>query len=112
MEGAGSRSDQDLNADHEVLERLDRLITLMGIGFADAIERVRTEVQEDPVAGAILAAAAEDWVASGELQGLVVAKAKVSERTVQRSLHTLSQRGLLLTKGSGRLTSYRSSGIV
>lgn len=101
-----------MNANDEVLERLDRLITLMTIGFADAIERVRIEVQGDPVAGAVLAAAADDWVASGELQRLVVAKAKVSERTVQRSLQTLSQRGLLLTKGSGRFTSYRSSGIV
>ena len=101
-----------MNANDEVLERLDRLITLMGIGFADAIERVRTEVQADPVAGAILDAAADDWVSSGDLQRLVVAKAKVSERTVQRSFQTLSQRGLLLTRGSGRSTSYRSSGIV
>jgi hypothetical protein len=101
-----------VNANDEVLERLDRLITLMTIGFADAIQRVRTEVEEDPVAGAILVAAADDWVASGDLQRLVATKAKVSERTVQRSLQVLSVRGLLLTKGSGRLTSYRSSGIV
>lgn len=101
-----------MSVNDEVLERLDRLITLMSIGFADAIERVRAEIQEDPVARAILDAAADDWIASGDLQRLVGAKAKVSERTVLRSLQTLSQRGLLLSKGGGRLTSYRSSGIV
>lgn len=98
--------------DHEVIERLDRLITLVRIAFAEPIARVREEVRADPVAMAIFEAAREEWVNSGDLQRSVSRSANVSPRTVLRSLTSLTDRGLLRARGSGRSTSYRSSEVV
>jgi hypothetical protein len=96
----------------EVLDRLDRFITLVRIGFSDSIDRVRQEIAADPVATAILERTKGDWVASGELQRSVSQSANVSSRTVLRSLIALTERGLLLSRGSGKSTSYYSSGVL
>ena len=98
------------NAD--VIDRLDRLITLMRIGFADSIDRVRQELALDLVATAILDRTKGDWVATGELQRSVSKSMNVSARTVLRSLTALVERGLLLSRGSGKATSFLSSGIL
>jgi DNA-binding transcriptional ArsR family regulator len=98
--------------DNEVIERLDRLTTLLRIGFGEQISHLREEVQADPVATAILEAAKDDWVNSGDLQRSVGRSAKVSARTVLRSLTSLTERGLLRARGSGRSTSYRSAGVL
>lgn len=96
----------------DIVERLDRLIAIMNIAFAEQIETVRTEIAQDQIAAAILAAAREKWVPSGDLQRSVSNSAGVSEKTVQRSLTMLADRGLLQVQGSGRTTSYRANQIV
>lgn len=96
----------------EVVERLDRLITLFRIGFAPAIEDLKQQVMDDPVESAIIQRVSDQWVASGDLQRDVARTAKVSERTVLRSLQSLVERGLLQTQGSARSTTYRSTGII
>lgn len=98
--------------EHEVIERLDRLTTLLRIGFAEEIGRLRDEVLADPVATAILESVKDEWVNSGDLQRSVGRSAKVSARTVLRSLASLTERGLLRAQGSGRSTSYRSAGVL
>ena len=99
-------------SDDEVLERLDRLIALLAIAFDDQLKKVRQEIAADKVAKTILEAVKDQWVASGDLQRTVSKSAAVSEKTVQRALTSLADRGLLRTQGSGRTTSYRSSGLI
>jgi hypothetical protein len=101
-----------MSADEDVVERLDRLITLFRIAFADPLDRLRSEIKADPTADAILDIVRDAWVSSGEIKRSVSRKVKVSDRTVLRSLMGLTERGLLLSRGSGRSTSYRSSGVL
>lgn len=101
-----------MGAEDEIVERLDRLVTLTKIAFAESIDRVREEIRADPVASAILEAAKDEWVISGDLQRSVSRGAKVSGRTVLRSLTSLTDRGLLHTRGGGRSTSSRASGVL
>lgn len=101
-----------MNSEADIVERLDHLIALLRVGFADRIDKLREDLRTDPVSSAILDAVAEGWLSSGELQRSVSKTAKVSDRTVLRSLNALAERGLLDVRGSGRSTSYRSSGIL
>ncbi len=98
--------------DDGVLERLDRIATLLRVAFSEQIERARSEVRNDPVAAAVLDLIQEGWVASGEIKRTVSKSAKVSEKTVQRSLATLLGRGAIRGRGTGVNLSYRSAGIL
>lgn len=101
-----------MSDDSEIVERLDQLITLVRIAFAESLDRVREEVRTDSVASTILEATKDGWVNSGNLQRSVSRAASVSGRTVLRSLTALTDRGLLRVRGSGRSTSYRASGVL
>lgn len=101
-----------MTADDEVLERLDRIATLLEVGFADQIEKVRAEVRADPVAAAVLDTVSDSWVGSGDIKRSVSKSAKVSEKTVQRALAALHDRGALQARGTGPTTSYRSAGFL
>lgn len=99
-------------ADDEVLERLDRIATLLEVGFSEQIERVRADVRKDPVAAAVLDAVSDGWKASGDIKRVVSTSAKVSEKTVQRALAALHDRGAVQARGTGPTTSYRSAGVL
>jgi hypothetical protein len=101
-----------MSSDDAVIERLDRLIALVAIAHGDALARVREQVQKDPVDAAIMSAAAEDWVLSGDLQRQVSKATGVAPRTVLRAITDLSGGHLLISRGSGKLTSYRASGVI
>jgi DNA-binding transcriptional ArsR family regulator len=107
-----THKDSDMSDDSDVVGRLDQMIALMKIGFADSLARVREELAGDQVSSAILEATKDDWVTSGDLQRSVSRSAKVSERTILRALSALAERGLLSVRGSGRSTSYRSAGVL
>ena len=100
-----------MNANDEVITRLDRIIALLEIGFDQHIKAVRTQLRSDPVAAAILDLTHEDWISSGTIKRSVSKKSKVSEKTVQRAIATLVSGGALHAKGAGPSLSYRSSGI-
>lgn len=99
-------------SDEEVLERLDRIATLLEIGFAEQIERARVELRTDPVAAAVVDTVRDDWLASGDIKRAVSNSAKVSEKTVQRSLAALVARGAVRVRGTGPTVSYRSAGVL
>ena len=101
-----------MSDDNGIIERLDQLIALLRIGFAESLDRAREEVTADPVASTILEATKDGWVNSGNLQRSVSQAATVSGRTVLRSMAGLTDRGLLRVRGSGRATSYRSSDVL
>lgn len=102
----------DTSSSDDIVERLDRLLILLSIAFAEPIERFRAELASDPVAAAILAAVRDDWVLSGDLQRDVCQATGVAPRTVQRAIASLSERRLLVNRGSGKATSCRSSGVL
>lgn len=99
-------------SDDEVVERLDRIATLLVIGFADQIVRARNEVRADPVNAAVLDVVSENWVSSGDIKRKVSKSEEVSERTVQRALATLAARGAVCARGTGANLSYRSAGVL
>jgi hypothetical protein len=99
-------------ADEEVLDRLDRIIALLEVGFAQQIDRARSELRSDPVVAAVLELIADRWISSGELKRTVGQSVKVSEKTVQRSLAMLAGRGAIRGRGAGAGLSYRSAGIL
>lgn len=101
-----------MTQDDAVLERLDRIATLLEVAFSDQIERVRAELRSDPVSAAVLELVHESWVPSGEIKRAVSKSAKVSEKTVQRSLATLVARGAIRGRGTGANLSYRSAGVL
>ena len=98
--------------DEELLDRLDRIATILGIGFSDQLERARSTVREDSVDAAVLDVVRSGWVTSGEIKRVVTKSAKVSDRTVQRSLAGLVARGYVRVAGAPPNVSYRSSGVL
>ena len=99
-------------SDDEVLERHDRIATLLEIGFAEQVQHARNQLLADPVASAVVDAVREDWVASGDVKRTVSRSAEVSEKTVQRALATLVSRGVVRVRGTGPSVSYRSAGVL
>lgn len=99
-------------SDEELLERLDRITALLAIGFGEHVERIRAELQAEPVTAAVLELVRDDWVPSGDIKRAVSKSASVSEKTVQRSLAALGARGAIRARGTGPNLSYRSAGIV
>jgi hypothetical protein len=98
--------------DEEVVDLLDRIATLLAIGFAEQIDLARAELRADPVSAAVLDAVRDDWVGSGDIKRAVSQSAKVSEKTVQRSLAALVARGAVRIRGQGPTVSYRSAGVL
>jgi hypothetical protein len=97
----------------DVVERLDRVIAILGLANEDAIERARREIRSDEINAAILDLA-PTAVLAGELLKKVQGKVKktAAKRTVQDRIAHLVERGLLEKSGTGPKTGYRSTGIV
>ena len=92
----------------EVSRRLDRVIFLLSLAFADEIESARQRVLSDAVASAILSAAEEIPIPAGELKKRVAAATKQSERTVGRRIAQLVATGWLTSEGSGPSVRYKA----
>jgi hypothetical protein len=101
-----------MGVEEDIVERLDRIVSLLSIAHADRVDTIKDALREDPVQAKILDVAKQDWVAAGELIASVIKDAKVSERTVQRAITSLESRSFLDSKGAGRSTSYRSAWIM
>ena len=99
------------NAD-AVVDRLDQLVLLLRVAFGDRIDAVREELREEPATKAILDLLDSELVASSEVKRAAAEAANVSERTVQRALTRLVERGVIQAHGKGSATAYRSTGIL
>jgi hypothetical protein len=95
-----------------LLERLDTLTALLRLAFAEPLRAAQEELRSDKVAAAVLDSARAEWIGAGELKERVAKSAKVSERTVQRTIAGLLERGLLRSEGATQSTRYRSSGVL
>lgn len=94
----------------QVLRRLDRIIFLLGLAHRDQLEAARRKVLSDPIAAALVDAAAEEWITAGDLKRRVSVVTKQSERTVSRRLSQLVVEGWMEIAGAGANVRYRSGG--
>lgn len=97
---------------HAVVERLDQLVLLFRVAFSDRIDAVRKELRAEPAMEAILDLLDSEPVASAEVKLAAKESADVSERTVQRALTRLVERGVIRAHGKGSATAYSSTGII
>lgn len=91
--------------------RLDHVIALLELVFAENLERARTEIRADPVSASILDHA-EEWIGSGQLKSVVASATGSSEKTVQRRIAELIERRLLSEEGTSVSRRVKSSGLV
>src|SRR5437870_5616644 len=94
-----------------VVERLDRLISVLQLAHADSIARVRAAIRSDKVNAALLDASTT-WTAAVKLQTAVARETEASKRTIQERIADLVSRGLLEKRGATRTTEYRASGLI
>jgi len=99
------------NIENAVLERLDLLLGVVQLAYAEQISAARAKLRSDPVVAAILDSS-EDWVKTGDLVTQVVAASGASKRTVQRRVSELLTSRALAVQGAGSATSYRSTGLI
>ena len=94
-----------------VVERLDRLISVLQLAHADSIAGARATIRSDKVNAALLDAAAK-WTPAVKLQTTVASKTKASKRTIQERIADLVLRGVLEKRGATRTTEYKASGLI
>jgi Fic family protein len=96
----------------EIVERLDRLMTLLEVALAPQLEQGREAVRKDPVDASILDLTAGKWIPTAKLQMQVEAKTETKDRTIRDHIKVLVERGFLQSQGGGRSTQYRSTGVI
>lgn len=100
-----------MTANHDVMQRLDKIIAILQIAHKDEIDRARQAITADKVDAAILKAANKEAPA-GKLIKAVAAKTKVTDRSVQIHIAELIERGLLEKSGGGTATTYKTTGLI
>jgi hypothetical protein len=98
-------------ADPEITKRLDSIISILQLAYDDEIQRARSRIRTDDASRDILDAAANDYVAAGELKRKVAKSSGDSERTVSRRIGELVALGALEKRPSGQ-AAYRATGLI
>lgn len=94
-----------------VVERLDRILSLLRVAHADKIGELRNTIRGHAVDAALLDGAL-DWTPAGDLRRSVAKKADQTERNVNNRIGDLLALGVLEKQGAGRATCYRSTGLI
>jgi DNA-binding transcriptional ArsR family regulator len=99
----------------EILERisdkLDILISISRVAYAEELRGKAREVHGDPVATSILELVAEPK-AYGDLSKMVAQNTGAAEITVKRKIADLKDSGLLRVRKVGRDAYYENSGLL
>lgn len=95
----------------EVVERLDRLMALMRIAHADAIERTREKIRSDKLNAAILDGT-KKWTPAGKLKTAVMKKTGGGASTFNARLVESLDGGLIEKRGGGPTTAYKATGLI
>lgn len=91
--------------------KLDLLISLLRIAYREPIEAAREELLSDRLKREILVAARRDWIDSGALKKVAMAKSKASKPTVERRIAELFELGALERTGAGGHVAYRGTAL-
>jgi hypothetical protein len=94
-----------------IVKRLDQLVAIMQLAYADQIAAAKKTLRADPVNTAILDAA-DDWIRVGQLQQQVVGKTAVSSRTVNRRIQELLVQQALEQRGASVSLEYKATGLL
>jgi hypothetical protein len=97
--------------DDEVIERLDKLILLFQLAFADSIDATRRSIRMDPVKAAILDSTSTGWTPSATTRA-AIKKLGTSESTFKNKVSELLAAGLLERRGATTSVEYRSRGVI
>lgn len=97
-------------ADEEIVQRLDKVVAILQIAHADAIERTRTKIRGDKANAAILDTTAE-WTAAARVQAAAT-KAGSARSTTSKKIADLIESGMLEKRGAGKSIEYRSTGLI
>jgi hypothetical protein len=95
----------------ELSRKLDNVIAILRIAYAEELTAARTSVYSDPVARAVLEATQRDFVAAGVLKSQIAGSTKQSAKTVQRRIQELVDMGALETRPTGS-AAYRATGLL
>lgn len=109
---AGQRSLQvHMSSEDAIVDRLDTLIVIMRLAFADAITRAREILESDAAKVAILDCCSGGWTPSAVVRGSTQ-KLGISESTLKIKISDLIASGLLERRGATKTVEYRSRGIL
>jgi|SRR5437588_1269634 len=100
-----------MEADPEIIERLDQIQATLAVAFAAQISAFRQRIREDKVNAAIIDAAG-DWIASSDLQEKVAKAVSMSTRSVRDRFPTLVAERILQTRGPEARPEYRVTGVI
>lgn len=95
-----------------VVERLDRLATLLELALAPQLADARQKVRADALDAAILDAAAGDWTEAAKLRDAVEAATGKKKRAIQIHVGELIDKRFLFRRGSGNYVEYRTSEVI
>jgi hypothetical protein len=93
-----------------VIERLDKLIALVSLAFAEPIGRARDAVRSNPAIAAILDASSEGWTPAAVVRDRAKA-AGAAESTTRKYVADLVAAGALRYRGATSTREYRSTGV-
>jgi DNA-binding HxlR family transcriptional regulator len=97
--------------DTDLGEKLDTIIGLMNLAFAEPIQRARAAVLADRVNAAIIEELDTGATDAGALKATVKAATGQSERTILNRLSDLVAQGMVVRVGTGAKVQYRLSGL-
>jgi DNA-binding HxlR family transcriptional regulator len=98
--------------DQELADKLDTIIGLLNLAFAEPVQRARADVLLDPVNAAVIEALGQNSTDAGALQAAVKATTGQSERTIVRRVSELVAQGMVVRSGTGAKVQYRLSGLM
>lgn len=94
----------------EISHKLSQLIFLTKLSNYELLEQTRKEINKDSVAQAILALA-DGLITSSQLKEKVSGQTNVSERTVERRINDLVEKGAITRIRKGHEVYYENPGL-
>jgi len=94
----------------EISHKLSQLIVLTKLSNGKIIDDIKSELKKDPVAQAILTLA-DGNLSSAQLKEKVAQNTNMSEKTVQRRILDLVEKGVLTPIRKGNEMYYENTGL-
>lgn len=97
--------------EQQMLEKMDLLLGVVQLAYAEEIKAARADLRSDAVVAAILDTC-EDWTPAGTVINEAVRVSGSAKRTVQRRVSDLIARRALAQRGAAASSAYRSTGLL
>jgi DNA-binding transcriptional ArsR family regulator len=94
----------------EISQKLSQLITLTRLSSSEVIAKTKEEIKKDSIAQQILTLT-DGSLSTLQLVQKVATQNSISERTVQRRIADLLEKGALDVSKKGNVTYYENSGL-